>query len=289
MNSDPASARYYVVRNGQATGPYSAADMMGQFNAGAIAADTLVCEEGGSAWVPMRDLAPLLRSVLPPAAPSGYAPVPPRPAPVQQVVIVNNGGDNMKPLRIGTILAAIILFFVPWLEVKCAGNRLMYQTGVDAVLNRVSPDDNLEQMSKMGNGPKKDFSSKDLGKDSNYSILAAVALCAAVIAFGTALGQSSRRLSGVFAAVALGCLGAQAIVGFPFKSAVTKQLDEMKDKTMARGKTGEPNPGEEMAKAMMGGNMGMAIDYSPWFYAELGLLGLAALMGLSGGTSQKGR
>ncbi len=288
MNSDPASARYYVVRNGQATGPYGAADMLAQFNAGAILPDTLVCEEGGSAWVPMRDLAPVLQSVLPPAAPSGYAsgPPPSRPAPVQQVVIVSGGGDNTKPLRIGTLLAALILFFTPWLEVKCAGNRLMYQSGVDAVLNRVSPDENLEQMSKMGNGPKKDFSSKEMGDKAGYSILAGVALLAAVIAFGSALGQA-RQLSGIFAAVALGCLGAQAVTGFPFKTAITKQLDEMKAKSMPTG--GGRDPGEDMAKAMMGGNMGLSVDYAPWFYVELGLLGLAALMGLSGGKPQRAR
>ena len=129
--------------------------------------------------------------------------------------------------------------------------------------------------------PLKGKKDGDFGDEVGYSILAGVALLSTVLALGVCLGQSGRQTSGLLAAVALACLGIQAMIGFPLKSAASKMMDE----TM-KGQPAFPRgPGDEMAKTMLGKMF--SVDFTPWFYGELVLLGAAVGMGLSGGGAQR--
>lgn len=100
MTPDPApTRRYYLGIDGQPQGPFSAAEVLGKWQAGQIPGTTLVCADGGAAWETVQELAGALRQeagalpppvmpvtpfppVAPPPVASGYVTAaPPAPAP----------------------------------------------------------------------------------------------------------------------------------------------------------------------------------------------------------------
>lgn len=286
MNPVPdPSTKFYLAINGQAQGPHSAQAVLNLRHNKTIDDNTMICAEGGSAWVPLKELEPVLRAVAPPVQPAGYAggrpPGTPPPA-VQQIVILK-GADTAKGLRLGTLIGALVLFFLPWLELKCAGQRLMYQSGIQTVLNQASMDGELEAMAKMGGGNRRgninEYSGKELGGKIGPSILTGAALLCVVIAFATAFGASGRTASGIMAALALALLGIQATLGFPLQSSFEKEM-ELRNGVGA-GDADMRGPGGEMMADMF------AVKFSPWFYGELGLLAAATAMGLSGSGSRR--
>jgi hypothetical protein len=265
MNQTPGSAaRFFVVINGQAQGPHTPGMVLNLWQQGAINGDTLACQEGAQNWTRLQDLEPVLRAATAaPPPPAGYA----APLPVPQVIVVP-GGDTTKGLRLGALIGALVLFFLPWIEFQCAGQRLVYQSGLQAALNKASVDDGMKQMAEMGGTsggaegmPKVD--DKEMEK-VGHSWLTVGAMAAVVLALAVGAGRGGRRASGALAAVALACLGAQAVMGFPFKTAIER---DMKDKPAAKapaGGTGSPDfPMPDFEKEM-GGMVG--VRYTPWFY-----------------------
>ena len=232
---DPAT-KFYLVINGAPQGPYNAGTVMNLWQQKSVDAATLICTEGGAAWVPLLEMEPVLRAITPPVAPAGYGGaqttgVAPRTAPppaAQQLTILKDG-DNTRTLRLSTLAAALVLFFLPWLELKCAGQRFAYQSGVQTVLNRLSPDGDLLEMAKMGGrtGQTDAMEEKEFGEKAGTSYLAAGALLCVVIAFAVAFGASGRAASGVMAGLALALLGLQAAVGFPLQAAVEKEMNQV--------------------------------------------------------------
>ena len=284
---DP-STKFFLAINGQAQGPHNAAMVLNLWHQKTIDANTLICAEGGEAWVTLKEMEPVLRAVAPPVAPAGYGSLQtPGTAPraVQQVVILKDT-NSTKGLRLGTLLAALVLFFLPWLELKCAGQRLMYQTGIQTILKDASMDGDMESLAKTSG---KDFAGKmnvlDGGQFSRKiapSLLAGGALLCAVIAFAVALGGTGRAASGVMAALALALLGVQAGVGFPLQSSFQQEMEQRKHGSgFDPGDTEMRGTGEKMMTDIF------AVKFSPWFYGELGLLAAASAMGLSGGGARR--
>ncbi len=295
---DPAT-KFYLVINGAPQGPYNAGMVMNLWQQKSVDAATLICAEGGAAWVPLQEMEPVLRAVAPPVAPVGYggapttgtAPRTSQPAAVQQLEILKDG-DNTRTLRLSTLAAALVLFFLPWLELKCAGQRVAYQSGVQTVLNRISPDVDMQEMARGRggwSGNPEAPEGNELGEKVGTSYLTAGALLCLVMAFAVAIGASGRAASGVMAGLALALLGLQAVVGFPLQAAVEKEMKLVDRRT---GPSDSDAGGEDMGLAIgrqiMTGMM-PRVSFSPWFYAELVLLGAVAVIGLSGAGSQKTR
>lgn len=289
MNPAPdPSTKFYLAISGQAQGPHSAQAVLNLRHNNTIDDNTMICAEGGSAWVPLKELEPVLRAIAPPVQPAGYGgsrPAGTPPPAVQQIVILQSP-NTTKGLRLGTLLGALILFFLPWVELKCAGQRLMYQSGIQTVLNQASMDGEMEAMTKMNGGNRggniDDFSGKELGGKIGHSFLTGAALVCVVIAFAVACGASGRKASGIMAAVALALLGVQAAVGFPLKLSFDKEMELRHHRNGTDPNEAEMRgPGGEMMSDIF------AVKFSPWFYGELGLLAAATAMGLSGSGSRR--
>jgi hypothetical protein len=280
MSSDPAAApKYFVVINGAPQGPHTATQVMALWKAGTVTNETFICEEGAAAWVTLKEFEPVLRSNLPLVAPAGYGSAPAPSARPQPQPVTMEDKDNTKAVRLSTILAALVLFFVPWLEVRCAGRPLMHQTGLDAILNQASKDDQIAAATKGGfpsKMPTDEMDENKMGEFAGNSILSGVALLATVAALGVAAGRTGRRASGMLAAVALSCLGIQAMIGFPAKRAVSKMMEDM-NKSQAG-----MSPGMQEQQRMAQALFGISVEYTPWFYGELLLLAVTAAVGLSG-------
>lgn len=287
--------KLFIAIHGQIQGPYSADDVVRLRADGTVPDEALICAEGGLAWVPVKEYElplpaapPPVQPPLPPVQPTGYSGgVSYSPSGVRTTAIapkepvaIAAPSDGTKRLRIGTLVAALILFFLPWVEMRCAETRFMYQTGVQTIISSVSIDLEVEKMGGVGVGksdtykttPNYDAKDMSLG----YSILTGVALFAVVIGLIVAARNSGRQTSGIMAAVAFVCLAIQAALGYPLK---TKMNEGMSKATSAmRG-----NPDGADAAMMMDKLNPFVVKLSPWFYTELVALGLAAAMGMSGG------
>jgi hypothetical protein len=237
-------------------------------------------------------------------APAGYggpsAPREPRKAdyPVPAVT-AETERDVTKPFRMLTLLGALGLFFLPWLEFRCMNTKLMEQSGMQTITAKVTLPEELMNMTRGMAGmaqargdlpalpltPGSDEMEQQVSKDLDVAWLSGAALFFIVLGLATAAGGSGRQNAGVAALLALLCLGSQMLSGFPLKS-------EM-DKGMKQGAqaAASASPDQQAAMKMMGlsGPEDMVqMDYTPWFYAELGLLGLTVFMGFTGGSRRRG-
>jgi len=186
----------------------------------------------------------------------------------------------IQKLNIGTSLAALFLFFLPWIDIQCSGTSIATQTGIQAIYGGGSPSDEMkgfnEEKVQMQNKAKQDDS---LGF-SPLVALAFLAVVAAVIVSFRALRErddSQTNLAGIFCASALVLITAQMMSGFPVKKNLGKSLaEESKAQT-----SGNPRDdfGSGMAEAMM---LQIQVRHRPALYLELIILGLPALVVANG-------
>lgn len=327
--TSPGTASYYLALNGAPNGPHRAAGVLELLQQGAIQGTTLICREGGAAWVPVAEMEVALRLEAMPAAPapapvyaSRIPPVPqaqPLPSPMPQNTIpvatgYGSGGsgyspagrhqrdeyaappaervpaDVTRPIRFVTLLGALALFFLPWLELRCASVKTITQTGLQTVMSGYSVDEALVNVIKMApkNAGRQDIIDAqaaqlegDLAKERFSSEVgcawfAGGAMFCVVIGLGSALGRSGRQSAGIMSLLALVCLGAQMLSDFPLQQQTEEKLKEVK-------KAGGTPPQQEMMMRMFTGGEMLQTAYTPWFYTELGLLGLTAFIGFTGG------
>jgi hypothetical protein len=192
--------------------------------------------------------------------------------------------DGTKGIRISAIIAAMVCFFLPWLEFQCSGQRLISQTGLQTVLNKGTVDQEfVRQMQAMAGarGQQLPTEMKDdkMMDEAGPAWLTGIAMFMAVLALFAAFGSDGRATSGLFAALAAGILVFNAITGFPMEDAIKKQME---------GASGRGGGREEQMGRSMAGKM-FKVVYTPWFYVTTGALAAAALLGLSGGSGARRR
>jgi len=341
------AAKLYVVINQAPNGPHSPVDVLRLLQQGTLTRETLICEDGGAAWVPLGQMeaglwqvvqpppviappvelppppvAPPLPEVMPApfpvaAPPSSFGPPDPvapgalpapagysgPPAPRAQKadypvlsVAAESERDVTKPFRLLTLLSALGLFFLPWLEFRCMNTKLMEQSGLQTITAKVTVPEDLMKMAQgvagmaqergefpaLPSTPGADQIEQQVSKDLDVAWLTGATLFFVVLGLATAAGRSGRQNAGVAALLALMCLGGQMLSGFPLKSEMDKgmkqgaQATASRDQEAAMKMTGLSGP-EDMVK----------MAYTPWFYAELGLLGLTVFMGFTGSPRRK--
>jgi hypothetical protein len=183
----------------------------------------------------------------------------------------------IQKLHLGTTLAALVLFCLPWIDIQCSNKSLATQTGIQTIYGGGSPAPEMEAFAKEQG---KDKTRGKQGDDSmGYSPLVALALLAvigAVAASFMAIRSDDGprgNTAGILCAVALALLAVQMMVGFPAKKSIGKSMAESSEKENRGRPTGEPDFG--LATAMM---MDIQVRYLPALYIELIMLGLPALI-----------
>jgi hypothetical protein len=184
----------------------------------------------------------------------------------------------IQKLNIGTTLAALVLFFLPWIDLRCSDKSLATQTGIQTIYGGGTPSADMAALEN-GQGAKSAGEKKD--ESMGYSPLVAIALLAvigAVVAAFVSLRSADDlahgNLVGILCAVALGLLALQMMIGFPAK----KKLEEsMAQGTKQQAPSNDPmaKVGEGMAAAMM---MNFQVRQLPALYIELIMLGLPTLV-----------
>jgi hypothetical protein len=168
----------------------------------------------------------------------------------------------MPKINVACLAAALLLFFLPWTDVKCSGRHIASQSGFQSIYGGISLDDDIEAMSEQGSQPdsETDISMSLISLIVFLLILAGAAAAAAVFS----KGWSSPIQPGALATAAVLLILTQAIIGFPIDRSI-------------RNSQKQSAGDDEMARAL-GSAMGVESSRTAWFY--IGLLALAVPAGL---------
>ncbi|MEK7954259.1 hypothetical protein [Luteolibacter soli] len=171
-------------------------------------------------------------------------------------------------------MAAVVLFFMPWLSIECSGRQMATQTGVEMITGKATPTQDA-----MRDHVHIEGRDESLG----HSYLAGIALVAAgigaVVAF-MALGTGRKdltRFSSGLCSCAFACLLVQAAVGFPAKRELLKGMAA----SLGAPQSGIPldEPGRALAQEIAGR---IQVTPQPWFYLELLLLAIPSAVFVNG-------
>jgi hypothetical protein len=183
----------------------------------------------------------------------------------------------IQKLNIGTTLAALILFFLPWIDIRCSDKSLATQTGIQTIYGGGSPAADMEAFAK-DQDQKKAGGNKD-DESMGYAPLVALALLAVAGAVGVSIvalrsnDEPRGNAVGILCAVALALLATQMMIGFPAKRKIGESMAE----TSKKESHGDPmeDVGAGMATAMM---LNIQVRHLPALYIELIMLGLPTLV-----------
>lgn len=270
---------YYVYRNDQQTGPYSAEQISAMLSDGQLGSEDLVWHDGITDWKPIRDLFPPGHPT-PPAAPV----MPPSPASASSPV-----KSLLRKIRLASTLGALLLFFLPWVDIQCSGTSLATQTGIQVIYGGGSPSEQMKGMSEgFGDGEMDAEVDMDMGSEESmgYGPLVGMALLAVLgavacsfIALRTSGGMAERYAT-LLPTLALALLLVQLLIGFPAKREMINSMREQSPQTEGVSDPDDPfaEMGNAMAEAMMAN---FQVKATPAFYLELVALGIPCLLLIS--------
>jgi hypothetical protein len=166
-------------------------------------------------------------------------------------------------LNLASSIAALFLFFLPWLDIQCSGHTMATQSGVQTIYGGVT----------LAEGFRGD-SADDSNKESlGWAFLVAIAflavLGAVAVSFLVFTGnrQIPGNLAGVLCAVALVALLMEMIAGFPVAEQISKDA----------GKQSTAEDPMSVASSQVAAAM-IQVKYRPALYLELVALGIPALI-----------
>ena len=274
--------QYYLYQNEQQVGPYTEEQITSMLANGDIAATDMIWHEGLPDWKPIQEVI-----ALNPAA----TPAPPSAPPASAVQTAGN--DNMslfRKIRVASLLGALALFLMPWVDIQCSGTSLATQSGVQIIYGGSSPS---EQMQGMGQGMEgQSGATVEMNADSEESMgygplvgLALLLVIVATIMSFVALkgdGGAADKFAGILPAAALGLLVIQLLIGFPAKREMMQSMKEGAQQSENSAAATDPMSAsmeDAMGDAMMESVMAnFTVEAKPAFYFELVALGIPTLL-----------
>jgi hypothetical protein len=183
----------------------------------------------------------------------------------------------IQKLHIGTTLAALVLFFLPWIDIQCSQQSIATQTGIQTIYGGGSPSKEMQAfMAEESPNASTDSKSDESMGIAPLVALAFLAVIGAVLLSFIALRSDEKiqtTLIGVLCAAALALLAIQMTIGFPAKSSIGKSMAE-NSKAEASANPMD-NLGSDMATAMMAM---IQVRHLPSLYITLILLGFPTLV-----------
>ncbi len=171
----------------------------------------------------------------------------------------------LRGIKLTTALAAFALFFMPWLDIRCSGESLATQTGIQTITGKSSP---TKETSKRQD-PNRE---KTLGSAPLVgAALMATGLAVACLLVGLMNRKPFLDIAGsVLCGVALLCLLVQVTQDFPAKDALIEQVatDQASNSS---------DMGSMLAMKMMAD---LQVEVLPAFTITCVLLAIPALLGL---------
>jgi hypothetical protein len=268
----PNTMELYLHQNGEQVGPYTVDQITSMIQSGALTRDDIVWHEGLSEWQPLHTIFDIDTTPVPRA---------PIPRTQTQTTVSKEPKALFKKIRVGTVLAALILFALPWIDVQCSEKTMLTQTGFQVIYGGGSITEEMESMRFGEPGAAKKSTSED---SMGVAPLVAIALLCVIAAVALSIialfrnNPKAERYSSILPAVALVLLLLQMMIGFPAKK---KILEEMSEKPPQSESAEDPFAalGQSMAMGMM---MNIRVKTTTAFYLELLALGIPTLLLLNG-------
>lgn len=169
-------------------------------------------------------------------------------------------------INLGSVLIALFLFFLPWIDFQCSGKTLITQSGVQSVYGGGSLSDELEAMAKKNGG------SEDSQESMGIALMVGIGFLATLVAVGIGVlayrepNKYPEHTVAVLSGVALLCILIQMSVGFPIKKEMYEKMGGKEQKEQA------DNPFSDMGEMM--GAMSINIEYTNAFYLCMIALGI---------------
>ncbi len=277
---------YYLHQNGEQVGPYSQDQITAMLSSGQISNEDLIWHDGLPEWKPVGQVisagataAPQIPSLTPSLNPA------------IAVAQTSAGAPNsiFPKIRLASLLGALFLFFVPWVDIQCSGTSLATQTGMQVITGGSSPSEQMENMAKeaeaSGDETMEMKANPDESIDKGYLVgLAFFLIVAAIILSCISLsgdGGAADKFAGILPTCALGLLLIQLFMGFPAKREMMK---DMRDAQKEAAESSADDPVEAAVEDAMGAAMAermaamFKVETKPAFYFELVALGIPTLL-----------
>lgn len=164
----------------------------------------------------------------------------------------------LAKINLVTLLAALVLFFFPWIDVQCSGRPMMSQTGIQSVTGSFSLSKEMKEMVPADEQKAKDGPSRSYL--AGFAFIATIAGIA--LSLRSFLKNASPLSAGFCGAIALAALLIQMALTFPIE-AEAKQRPE------------NPSPADAMDAAF---SAQIQVRYFPTFYFEIIALGIPTLI-----------
>lgn len=169
--------------------------------------------------------------------------------------------------------AALVLFFIPWLDIQCSNRSVATQSGFQTIHGGVSPSKELGDKPR-SKSRKGSVSGKDDAVGMSFFVgvaflAVAGALVASFLIFKGASGVHPHA-PGILCAAALALIAVQMAAGFPVAAEINKDMNK------EAGGNPDDHPfaaaGAGMAAAMI------QVRHLPGLYLELIILGIPTLV-----------
>lgn len=173
-------------------------------------------------------------------------------------------------LNIVSTLAALVFFFLPWIDIQCSNRSVMTQSGAQIIYGGGSVPKELKAMEDEAKRTGTARKEESVGISILVGIAWLAVVGAAVTSFLAFRGTSPfpGNTAGVLCAVALTAISIQMAVGFPVVGKMTEDLSKE-----SRGRAGGALfPGIEVAAAII------QVRQLPALYLELIALGIPTLI-----------
>ncbi len=189
-----------------------------------------------------------------------------------QLTTDSSPSNMIQKLNIVSTLSALILFFLPWIDIRCSNQNIATQSGIQTIYGGGSAPKEQEPLSAYakqmdGGASKKDES---LGVSGLMSFALVVVVGAVIASFLIFIGNRAcpPDLTGVLCAIALVAITAQMVIGFPVAGKISDELTKGGGHASGAGDF----PAAEMTAAMV------QVVYLPSIYLELIALGIPTLI-----------
>lgn len=179
----------------------------------------------------------------------------------------------LPKLNLVSALAALVFFFLPWVEIECSGEKSATQTGFQTITGKATP-----AKPSQSQGIKVDGEGDSLGSSYLAAFALVSAVSAAVIGFASMISDRTdlARATAFLCGCAFVCLAIQLVMGFPAEATLREKLSAQQQPA---GKPRGPldDLGRELAQKMAAE---IKVRPSRWFYLELAVLGIPPLLTL---------
>ena len=183
----------------------------------------------------------------------------------------------VQKLHIGTTLAALVLFFLPWIDIQCSQQSIATQTGIQSIYGGGSPTKEMQAfMDDEGQSASRQDDSEDSMGHAPLIGIALLAVVGAVIVSFIAIRSDEPILNtvvGILCAAALVLISAQMAIGFPAKTSLGKAMGEGARTEVSADPMDDFSRG--MSTAMM---MNFQVRHLPSLYITLVILGIPTLI-----------